>query len=66
MRQASLWSAKQQQARIELWGGLPRAVRSEVVERLVHIVVDWAMKTSQSRGEGGARGIESATKPSRT
>ncbi len=66
MRQASLWSAEKEPARTELWGGLPQAVRAEVVERLVRIVVDWAMKSNQSRSEGGQHGFESATKPSRT
>lgn len=66
MRQASLWSAEQEPARTELWNGLPQVVRSEVVERLVRIVVDWAMKTDRCRGEGGERGIKGATKPSRT
>ena len=65
MRQASLWSAEREGARTELWDGMPQAVRSEVVERLVRIVVNWAMKT-ESKVQGGERGFESSTRPPRT
>ena len=67
MRQASLWSTKEELARTELWDGLPEAVRREFVDRLVHIVVGSIMKPKEARKkQGGEYGVESAAKPSRT
>ena len=40
MRQASLWSTKEELARTELWDGLPEAVRREFVDLANHRPTD--------------------------
>lgn len=66
MRQLSLWSTEEELERIELWDELPQAVRAELVQRLVRIVVSAVVTSNGPQGKGGEHGVEGAAKPPRT